>query len=268
MPSRTQFVHEHLSSIDSTNAELLRRAQAQSIHGQALSADVQTAGRGQRGRLWHANAGDALLLSVGWHFARGESIDGLSLAVGVIVARAAQRFASERITLKWPNDLLLDDRAKLGGILIETVQNNGDERIAVIGIGINVRPPEIEAIRRVSNAHDALPAAALLSGVHPRGADGALIVRNALAQSLLDELERALPIFAKEGLQAFRDDWWARRAYADLRVRVLAAESMQAASAISGSIVDLQESGALVIDDGRTLHTLHSALISIRPINA
>jgi BirA family transcriptional regulator, biotin operon repressor / biotin---[acetyl-CoA-carboxylase] ligase len=268
MPPRIEFVHEALASIDSTNAELLRRAQTRPIHARAISADVQTAGRGQRGRRWYANAGDALLLSVGWQFARGERLDGLSLAVGVMVARAALRFASERITLKWPNDLLLDDREKLGGILIETLPLDADRRVAVIGIGLNVRPAHIVEVERAASP-DALPPGALLSGFQPRNADGATIVRDALRQSLLEELAAQLPIFASDGFCAFRDDWWARRAYASARVRILSADhSIAAHAAVSGTIADIDDSGALVIDDGRTLHTLHSALISIRPITA
>jgi BirA family transcriptional regulator, biotin operon repressor / biotin---[acetyl-CoA-carboxylase] ligase len=288
MLPRAEFVHEPLASIDSTNAELLRRAQTRSIHARAISADVQTAGRGQRGRRWHATAGDALLLSAGWRFDRGERLDGLSLAVGVIVARAAQRFASERITLKWPNDLLLDDSAKLGGILIETLPLDDEARVAVIGIGINVRPPQFGVFDRAATrgdfAPDALPPGALLAGFQPRHADGASIVRDALRQSILDELATRLPVFASDGFRAFRDDWWAHRAYANARVRILAPDASHASPAsnssnsssasnaaqelLSGVIADIDETGALVIDDSRTLHTLHSGTLSIRPITA
>jgi BirA family transcriptional regulator, biotin operon repressor / biotin---[acetyl-CoA-carboxylase] ligase len=266
MPARVEFVHEHLTSIDSTNAELLRRAQTRSIHARSISADVQTAGRGQRGRRWHAAAGDALLMSVGWCFGRDERLDGLSLAVGVMVARTAQRFASERITLKWPNDLLLDGRTKLSGILIETLPLDADRRVAVIGIGINIRAPQLIEFDRPAN-FDALPPGALLSGFQQRNADGATIVRDALRQAVLDELAAHLPRFASDGFRAFRDEWWARRAYADASVRVLAPEALPH-NAVSGRIANIDETGALTIDDGRTLHTLHSGTISIRPVNA
>ncbi|MDH5541179.1 MAG: biotin--[acetyl-CoA-carboxylase] ligase, partial [Rhizobacter sp.] len=80
---------------------------------------------------------------------------GLSLAVGVAVADALEppapepslRFGRPRIGIKWPNDLWLMDEAdsgrKLGGILVETV-SAGPHRLAVIGVGLNVRPIAID----------------------------------------------------------------------------------------------------------------------------
>jgi BirA family transcriptional regulator, biotin operon repressor / biotin---[acetyl-CoA-carboxylase] ligase len=267
MSAPVRFAHEHNASTDSTNAELLRRAAIRSVHATALSADVQTAGRGQRGRRWYAAPGDCLLLSAAWRFGKNERLDGLSLAVGVAVAHACARFAAGRVTLKWPNDLLLDDAAKLGGILIETIPDANAERTAIIGIGVNIRPPQLAAFERIG-APDALPAAALLAGFHPRGSDGAMIVRDALRQAILDELATTLPRFAREGFAAFRDAWLAHRAYANTRVRVLAGDTENAVNAghsIGGRIVDVDASGALVIDDGTRLHTLHSGSVSIRP---
>jgi BirA family transcriptional regulator, biotin operon repressor / biotin---[acetyl-CoA-carboxylase] ligase len=264
----TLFATEHFASIDSTNAELLRRAATRSIHARAVSADVQTAGRGQRGRRWHAQTGDALLLSVGWHFAQSQRLEGLSLAIGVAAARATSRFSSDRITLKWPNDLLIDDERKLGGILVETVTNALGERIAAIGIGINVRVPELAEFERIGQ-RDYLQPAALLADTRPgnaRNEQAALLVRDSLRHAILDELSRALPNFAEHGFASIRDDWWAMRAYANTRVRVLASDAESAAqTALAGRLARVEDNGALVIDDGRTLHTLHSGSISLRP---
>jgi BirA family transcriptional regulator, biotin operon repressor / biotin---[acetyl-CoA-carboxylase] ligase len=109
-----------------------------------LVAERQTAGRGRQGRPWHSVPGASLTFSLAVPL---QPLDwsGLSLAVGVALADAldppAQRPA--RIGLKWPNDLWLMDGAgagrKLGGILIETLAA-GDGRLAVIGIGLNVKP--------------------------------------------------------------------------------------------------------------------------------
>lgn len=269
MPSTTAFRRENIALIDSTNAELLRRAQTNAVHGVALVADVQTAGRGQRGRRWHAAPGDALLMSVGWRFARGARVEGLSLAVGAIVARVARQFAAERITLKWPNDILLEERAKLGGILIETLPAADGARIAVIGIGVNIREPALADFRQIASL-DALPPTALLAGLRTREADGAAIIRDALAQSLLVALASELPVFASHGFERFRDEWWAHRAYAQTTVRATMSETQPGSevAAITGRIVDLAASGALIIDDGRALHTLHSGTLSLRPLTS
>lgn len=118
-----------------------------------LVAEQQTGGRGRQGRVWRSATGASLTFSLAMPL-RPADWSGLSLAVGVALADAlepipdaAARHARPRIGLKWPNDLwLMDDAAsgrKLGGILIETV-SAGAHRLAVVGIGLNVRPMPIE----------------------------------------------------------------------------------------------------------------------------
>jgi BirA family biotin operon repressor/biotin-[acetyl-CoA-carboxylase] ligase len=91
--------------------------------GSIVIADHQTAGRGRLDRRWEAPEGTALLVSF---VLTPQPL--LSLAAGVAAAEAC----GPDVRLKWPNDLLLDDR-KLGGILIESTAAK-----AVCGIGINL----------------------------------------------------------------------------------------------------------------------------------
>jgi BirA family biotin operon repressor/biotin-[acetyl-CoA-carboxylase] ligase len=91
--------------------------------GSIVIADHQTAGRGRVDHRWDAPPGTALLVSFVL-----EANPLLSLAAGVAAAEACD----PRVRLKWPNDLLLDDR-KLGGILVEATHDK-----AVCGIGINL----------------------------------------------------------------------------------------------------------------------------------
>ena len=100
LPSRS------VDQIDSTSSELMRRAQRRDIHGMALAAEWQTAGRGRRGRAWTAIAGGSLTFSLGWRFEQGAGfLAGLSLAVGVAVVRALEAEGLQGVALKWPNDL-------------------------------------------------------------------------------------------------------------------------------------------------------------------
>ncbi len=113
----------------------------------ACIAEYQTAGRGRRGRRWSTPLGAGLCLSVGWQFADAPAeLSALTLAVGVVVRRALARVAGVEIALKWPNDLVWDER-KLGGILLElTAEGQGGCHV-VAGIGINVAlPPEVLAV--------------------------------------------------------------------------------------------------------------------------
>jgi BirA family biotin operon repressor/biotin-[acetyl-CoA-carboxylase] ligase len=149
---------EVLPSVGSTNDHLLepvrtrdeRRLDAAAgaprrttdLQPRLLVAERQTAGRGRRGRRWHSAPGASLTFSLALPL-QPRSWSGLSLAVGVALADALDPAdgAAPRIGLKWPNDLWLREAPgrgrKLGGILIETAPV-GTQRLAVIGIGLNV----------------------------------------------------------------------------------------------------------------------------------
>ena len=120
-----------------------------------LVAEHQSAGRGRQGRTWKSAAGASLTFSLGLPLALADW-SGLSLAVGVALcdaldppaAHETKPASAPRLGLKWPNDLWLVDASingsagagrKLGGILIETVAA-GTQRLAIIGIGLNVLP--------------------------------------------------------------------------------------------------------------------------------
>jgi len=123
--------------IDSTNTTLLERARGAGIDGCVLTAEVQTGGRGRRGRGWLSPYGRNLAVSLGFAVTRPlAELGALSLATGVAVRRALLDFGLSGVELKWPNDILLDGR-KLAGILIELVRATSTVEV-VIGIGVNV----------------------------------------------------------------------------------------------------------------------------------
>ena len=123
-----------------------------------LVAEHQTQGRGRQGKVWHSAAGASLTFSLALPLDPADW-SGLSLAVGEALAEAldpATPGQPLRLGLKWPNDLLLLDLPgagpgatpagrKLGGILIETVMAGG-QRMAVVGIGLNVLPQATDAL--------------------------------------------------------------------------------------------------------------------------
>jgi BirA family biotin operon repressor/biotin-[acetyl-CoA-carboxylase] ligase len=249
----TLFKRNHFASIDSTNSYLLQLAGARRCHGQVVVADQQTAGRGQRGRRWVAEPGDAVLCSIGWQFPRDQRLDGLSLAVGVMIAEALEVMAPGRLRLKWPNDLLIDETHKLGGILIETVPGPGYTRTAVIGLGLNLRAPPHPLVEP-----DALP---------PLGLDacrGMRSDRDEVLQRLLALLEPGLTRFADAGFAPFRDRWWSLRAFATQEV----VARMPDGGVVTGRMISVTENGALVIESVDGLHTLVSGEVSLRAARA
>jgi BirA family biotin operon repressor/biotin-[acetyl-CoA-carboxylase] ligase len=143
----TQFANlvEHFPSIDSTSTRALEAAQAGASNG-VWTADEQTAGRGRGGHTWHSIVGDGLYVSVLTRprLALTKAL-WLSLATGLAVQSAIAETIGLTPDIRWPNDVLLNDR-KCCGILVETGVSAGDQpamlRHAVIGIGINVNHAE------------------------------------------------------------------------------------------------------------------------------
>ncbi len=121
----------------STNSDLLAKAQSGAPHGTVLVADHQTAGRGRLDRTWDAPPGTNLLVSILFRGADGQVAvvpQAATQRVAVAAARACEAVAGVRPVLKWPNDLLLDDR-KLAGIL---AQGGPGLEFVVVGLGLNV----------------------------------------------------------------------------------------------------------------------------------
>ena len=206
--------------------------------------------------MWQAALGEALLCSVAWQFSRNCALDGMSLAVGVMVAEAltiaSPAHTAGELQLKWPNDLLLNGTYKLGGILIETVASVHATRTAVIGIGINLKTPVLTATTQ---------------GLAPIGLNDGFCVsqqRDQLLEAVLASLNIGLALFERDGFEAFQQRWWARCAY--LRQNVCA--RLPSGELITGRIQAVTERGALVIESQLGTHTLISGEVSLRVASA
>lgn len=108
-------------------------------HGTAWFAHSQTAGKGQRGRQWHAQAGLNITMSVALHI-NGLAVSGqfyLSAAIALAAHDLYSRYAGSESCVKWPNDIYWNDR-KAGGILIENILRGSNWQWAVVGTGINI----------------------------------------------------------------------------------------------------------------------------------
>jgi BirA family transcriptional regulator, biotin operon repressor / biotin---[acetyl-CoA-carboxylase] ligase len=129
--------------VDSTNRWLLDAARDGAPDGLVALADVQTAGRGRRGRTWQAGPGSALLASV---LLRPDGDAGDVVAAGTAMAVAAvdavRSVAGVAVGAKWPNDLVATaapwaDR-KVAGVLGEALLRGSEPEAVVVGIGLNV----------------------------------------------------------------------------------------------------------------------------------
>ncbi|MCW5603982.1 MAG: biotin--[acetyl-CoA-carboxylase] ligase [Burkholderiales bacterium] len=246
------FTLRILDETDSTSTLLMAHAQAGTASGTVIAAEWQTAGRGRMGRAWHAGAGGALTFSLLWRFSQGAGfLSGLSLAVGVALTRAFEVLGVAGAGLKWPNDVLWQG-GKLAGILIEMQGDMLGPSAAVIGVGINVRVADAVRGRIDQRVADL------------ESACGKPLDRNAVLALLLQELRRALDVFAREGFAPFREEWSRRHVYQDRGIMLLLPGTRRE----SGIARGVAEDGALLVETHGGVMRFHSGEVSLRPEGA
>lgn len=245
-PLAARFDVDALAECTSSSDVLLERAAQGAGAGSVVVADRQTAGRGRRGRMWNSAPESSLTFSLLWRFAGGvERLAGLSLAVGIAVVRALRSLGVPALTLKWPNDVLLEQR-KLAGILVE-LSSERRGMIAVIGIGLNLAPPPQSAVLE-------FPVATL------QGALSAVPDRHLLLAALLAELAPVLDLFSRDGFGALQSEWNALQAWPDRPVRLLHDGAVELEGLCRGADVD----GALLVETAAGMQRCLSGDLSLR----
>lgn len=239
-----------LESIDSTNAEVMRRLAAGMPTPLVVLAEYQSAGRGRRGRSWSSPYAGNIYLSLGWRFPVGAPrLEGLSLAVGIVVAEMlSENGLAGRVGLKWPNDIWVD-RRKIGGVLIELSGDLEDACAAVIGIGINCRLGATAA-QSIDQPWTDLYAEL-----------GSVPDRSALVADLLQRLHDMMAGFPASGFAGWVQRWASLDALAGQSVQVVTASG-----SVVGTAAGVDTSGALRLraDDGTEM-LFHGGETSLRP---
>lgn len=231
----TAFTPEILrfDSLASTNAEAARQAVDCAPEGLCVVASEQTAGRGRLQRRWVSPKDAGLYFSIilrptfeqnAWPL--------LTLMASLAVHDALIEACTLETDIKWPNDILVDDR-KLCGILAETVETELG-RSVIVGIGINL-------------TRQAFPLELYETATSVESATGSVPDREVVLQCLIAGLKRRYemlhsPAGGKEMVQA----WSARSSYANgKRVRVASGEET-----LEGTTRGLEHDGALRVETG------------------
>jgi len=237
-----------LEEVDSTNRYLSEySAPARTIDGMTCLAEAQSRGRGRRGRAWVATPYRNLMLSMAWQFAGGPGIvSGLSLAAGVAVLRALEEYGVADARLKWPNDVLWDNR-KLAGLLADVRGEAAGPTLVILGVGINGYIGGDDA-GRIDQPW-----------VDLRSIVGETPDRNRLAALVAGHLRRMFLTFAEKGFAPFREEWRKRHLYHGRRVRLIQGERE-----ILGTVEDVDENGGLVVRHAHGRQIFHSGEISLR----
>ncbi|MDO5112170.1 MAG: biotin--[acetyl-CoA-carboxylase] ligase [Clostridia bacterium] len=223
--------------VDSTNNEAKRLLANGLDHAALLLAEEQTGGRGRMGRAFYSPKGTGLYMTLilPWARSLADAVH-ITTAASVAVVRAVERLTGRRLSIKWVNDVYLDDK-KLCGILTEAVSDfeTGRAQSVIVGIGVNVSTADFPAeVRQRATS-------LFTSGV----------TRNRMAAAITDELLRASAHLGDASDIAFY------KAHSMvLGKAVTYTENGIARQAVA---VDIDETGGLVVRhaDGseRTLHT-------------
>jgi len=233
----------------STNNDALEAARSGAPHGSVYFADAQSAGRGRSDHRWQSDAGQGLYVSALLRMQiPAQRLQMLPLAAGLAAMLAIREASGLTADLRWPNDLLLEDR-KVGGILVESRLAGSTLDYAVVGIGINVH-------QRSFDSSLATPATSLDL------AAGRGVSREVLLVALLKSLEReALATMLPDADHSLPE----RIAAASTWVRGRQVE-VHGPQACSGTTAGIDAQGFLRVDTGSAIVTVQTG--GIRAIKA
>lgn len=180
------MVREALDSTQDLAAQLAREG---APHMTCVLAEQQTRGRGRMGRVWQTFPHYSLACSVVLH---GQPAQ-LPLLAALVIADSVEDFCGVRPSIKWPNDLLINEQ-KVCGILIESFAlNDSAERFHILGFGLNVNTPDDVAAD--------LPLTTLQQHT------GKTLSREALLDMILANLHEATLRLKEEGFSPFLETY-------------------------------------------------------------
>lgn len=238
-----------VDEIESTSSYLLDSIDQPYVGAEICLTESQTGGRGRRGRNWLASPYQNIVFSISWQFEYGPSqTSGLSIAAGIAIVRVLSRLGYEGIKLKWPNDIIHEGR-KLAGLLVDLRgESEGPTRV-ILGVGLNVRLNK--------NTADQLDQ----PWTDLESIGGIVVDRNKIVAEIVRELVSMFSEFGRFGLAPYHKEWSKWHAYEKMPVRLI-----QLDGEINGTVCGIDGTGALKLDTGTEIITVHSGEVSLRAI--
>lgn len=232
-----------VESCGSTNVEIHNRFPELPTKFVALLSELQTQGRGRRGKVWQSPFAQNIYLSLVFDWLKGVGeLQGLSIVVGVAVADLLSDLNVPDVGLKWPNDVWVG-RKKLAGILVELQgEANGAWRVT-LGLGLNVSMDD-EAAQEIDQPWTALSSYSAIS-------------RSELAGRLVDGICRELKRFEAQGFAPYVERFAKYDALIEKEVRLLGPD-------VVGTVKGVGTDGALLMESDGLLESYHAGEISVR----
>lgn len=236
-----------LDSCTSTNDEAMVGAQSGASSLSVWISEHQRAGRGRRGKQWMSPLLGNIYCSILWRTTGGvQSLEGLSLVIGIAIAQALEKMGVSRVKLKWPNDIWVDDK-KLGGILIEIVGDPIGQCAVVIGFGLNIR---LNPTMKSGVTQEIISLTEEIGEVN----------RNETITLIIREIAVYLENHSRNGFSSFLDQW----SHFDALIgrEVIVASVVES---IAGRCEGVSPRGALLLNVNGELQEIYAGEISVRP---
>jgi BirA family biotin operon repressor/biotin-[acetyl-CoA-carboxylase] ligase len=246
--SQTVSELEIHAELESTNQYLIQKVPHGAVSGHVCIAESQTKGKGTRGRIWISPFGRNIYLSLLWKFnCSPAELGGLSLVVGVAIARAIEELGVTGFNLKWPNDLIWNQK-KMGGLLLEMTGEASGPCHVVIGVGINV------SMSKSLGQDIDQPWVDLQTIMSQK-----TISRNQLTGSVLKHLCEVLSEFQRLGFASFQEEWLQRDVVIGKTVKLLLTDRE-----VFGLAKGIDEQGALLLETEEGVKRYSSGEVSLR----
>lgn len=208
------------------------------------SAELQTAGRGRRGKHWSSPFAKHLYASFGFTLSLPLTrVSGITLAAGVVVARLLDKLGVKGVGVKWPNDIWVESR-KIAGILTEVVGDAQGPCTVVIGLGLNIYP-----VNMVLDKHQEVTYLC---------EHGVTLSRTQILTKLTQAMLTLRDTYEREGFTGFQAIWQDYDLLAGQDISVAMTDRV-----IEARCLGISEEGLLQID--KPPYTLVSGDVSVRP---
>ncbi len=243
-----------LQETASTNKVLKKMAAENAPEGTVVISEMQSAGRGRRGKAWSSvpNMGIwmSILLRPNLH---PSAVQTLTLAASVAVIRALEPLEIERMGIKWPNDILINGR-KVCGILTELSAEAERVDWVILGIGLNVNHIKPDFPNDIASI-----ATSLRMNVN----ENTELDRSVIAANIINEIENVYRCFIEKGSSWVVEEWKKRNITLGKSIKIINQQGSFNAEAL-----DITAEGKLIVkDDDDKIHEMLSGEISIREID-
>ncbi len=230
----TEFVGRDIYFYDeltSTNMKASELAAAGAANGTVVISDSQSGGKGRLGRDWHSPAGSNLYTSIILRPEISPAVaPSMTLVFAVAVAEAIGEFTSTRPSVKWPNDILLNDR-KVAGILTEMSSDMDRVAYIVSGIGVNINMDINKVPKILKN---------IVISLNDRAKED--ISRAHFARTLYSSVEKWYKVYIVEGCAPIVGAW---RKYFDAEGRKISVNTID--RVVEGLCMGIDDGGALLL---------------------